>query len=156
MLACLDLGFAMLYALCGLVLVGPWGHLFVWLHLSLLWLDWMWLLVRHNSVMLVRLIHTFLCSVRWCYAYLACFVPLVWLSLLLCIFAHLPTYSCMSPCLLLCILYRFTPVFDTRNPKSLIGILFDGTCVIHTPIQWNSGHPIQTYFCPSRTPPFVW
>ena len=30
MFPCLDLGFAMLYALCGLVLVGLWGHLFVW------------------------------------------------------------------------------------------------------------------------------
>jgi len=41
MYASLDLGFAMLYALLGLVLVGLWGHLLVWLHLSLLWLIWM-------------------------------------------------------------------------------------------------------------------
>ena len=48
MFAYLDLGFAMLFALCGLVLVGFWGHLLVWLHLSLLWLVWMRLLVRTN------------------------------------------------------------------------------------------------------------
>ena len=46
----------------------------------------------------------------------------------LCFFASftcLPTFSCMS------------------------------LCVIHPPIQWNYGHSIQTYNCPSRTPPFV-
>ena len=29
------------------------------------------------------------------------------------------------------------------------------TCVVHTPIQWNYGHLIQTYICPPRTPSFV-
>ena len=48
MFACLDLGFAMLFTLYGLVLVGFWGHLLVWLYLSLLWLVWMRLLVRTN------------------------------------------------------------------------------------------------------------
>ena len=41
MLASLDLGFAMLCALRWLVLVSPWDHLLVWLHLSLLGLVWM-------------------------------------------------------------------------------------------------------------------
>ena len=68
------------------------------------------------------LIHTFLLSVQCCYVYLACFVPLVWLSLLICIFTRLPTCSCMS-------LY-----------------------VVHTPIQWNYEHSIQTYICLPRAP----
>ena len=50
-----------------------------------------------------------------CYACLACFVPPIWLSLLLCIFPRLPTCSCMS------------------------------LCVIHTPISWNYGHPKPTF-----------
>ena len=100
MFACLDLGFAMLCALRGLVFVGLWGHLLVWLHSSLLWLVSVWLLVRHISIMLVCLTHTFLYSMWWCYACLACFVPPIWLSLLPCILAHLPTFSWMSLCLL--------------------------------------------------------
>ena len=154
----LDLGFAMLCSFHGLVLVGLWGHLLVWLHPSLLWLVWIWPLMSHIFMMLVCLVLTFLYSVQ-CYA---CFVPLVWLSLLLCIFAHLPTYSCMSPCLLVSsrliptILCGFTPIFDTWDPESHIGSLLDGTCVVHTPISWNYGHPIQTYICSPRTPPFVW
>ena len=43
----------------------------------------------------------------------------------LCIFAHLPTCSCMS------------------------------LCVVYTPISWNCGHLIQTYICPFRTLSFV-
>ena len=117
MLASLDLGFAMLCAPRGLVLV--------WLHPSLLRFAWMQPLVRYMSLVLVCLIHTFLLSVRCLYACLDCFVPPVWLSLLHCIFARLPTCSCIS-------LY-----------------------LIHTPIQWNCGHSIQTYICPPRTPPFV-
>ena len=81
----------------------------------------MWPLVRHISVMLVCLIHTFLYCVRCFYA---CFVPPIWLSLLLFIFTHLFTCSCIS------------------------------FCVIHTPIQWSYGHRIQTYICPPRTPSF--
>ena len=148
MFACLDLGFAMLFAWHGLMLISLWGHLLVWLHKSLLWLVWMWRLVRHISMMLVCLIHTFLRLVRWCYACLACFVPPIWLSLLLYIFARLPTYSCMGPCLLVSssliptISCGFTPVFDTEVLESFIGILFDDTCVIHTLNQWNYGHPI--------------
>ena len=109
--------------------------------------------MSHIFMMLVCLVLTFLYSMQ-CYA---CFVPLVWLSLLLCIFAHLPTYSCMSPCLLVSsrliptILCGFTPIFDTRDPESHIGSLLDGTCVVHTPISWNYGHPIQTYICSPRT-----
>ena len=65
----------------------------------------------------------------------ACFVPPVWLSLLLCIlFACLLTCSCISLCLPLSlsliptILCRFTPVFDTWDPKSFLGILLYSTC----------------------------
>ena len=46
----------------------------------------------------------------------------------LCIFTILFTWSCMS---LAC------------------------QCVVHASTQWNYGHLIQTYICPSRTPPFV-
>ena len=87
-----------------------------------------------------------------CLPCLACFMPPVWLSLLLCIFARLPICSCMSPCLLVSssliptISCRFTPIFDTRDPESLLGILLDGTGVVHT--------PILTYICPPRIPPF--
>ena len=42
----------------------------------------------------------------------------------LCFFAHLPTCLCMS------------------------------LCVIHTSIQWNYEHSIETYICPPKTPPF--
>ena len=119
MLASLNLGFAMLCALHGLVLA--------WSHPSFLGIDWVWPFVRYTPVVLVCLIHTFLRFARRWYACLACFVPPVWLSLLLCfLFACFPTCSCM--CL----------------------------CVVHNPIQWNYGHLIQTYICPPRTPPFVW
>ena len=70
------------------------------------------------------LIYTFLCSVQCWYACCACFAPLIWLSLLLCIFALLPICSCMS------------------------------LCVVHTSIQWSYGHLIQTYIFPPRTLPF--
>ena len=109
MFARLDLGFAILCALYGLVPIGLWGHLRIWLHPSRLWYVWMWQLVRHISVILVCLLHTVLCSVRCRYACLACFVPPIWLSLLHCIFARLPTSACMS------------------------------LCVVRTPIQWNFG-----------------
>ena len=91
MFSYLDLGFAMLFAFFGLVLVSLWGHLLVWLHSSLLWLVWMWTLVRNIFVMLVCLICTFLHYVQWCNACLTCFVPPVSLSLLLYIFACSPT-----------------------------------------------------------------
>ena len=74
-------------------------------------------------------------------------------------FCSLPTCSCISPCLLVSssliptISCRFTPIFDTQEPESLLGVLFNGTCVVYTPISWNYGHPIQTYICPPRTPP---
>ena len=41
MFVCLDLGFAMLFAFYGLMLVGLWGHLLMWLHSSFSWLVWM-------------------------------------------------------------------------------------------------------------------
>ena len=158
----LDLDFAMLCALFGLVFFGFWGYLLVWLHMSLLWFAWVWPLMRHISVMLVCLIHTFLHSMWWCYACLANFVPPVWLSLLLCIFARLPTCSCMSLCLLMSSsliptnLYRFITRLWYTRPQVPLGILLDRTCVVHTPILWNYGHPIQTYILPPRTPSFVW
>ena len=80
--------------------------------------------MRYTPLVLVCLIHTFLCFVQCWYACLACFVPLVWLSLLFCIFLHLPTCSCRS------------------------------LCVVLTPIQWNYGQLIQTYICPPQTPSF--
>ena len=79
---------------------------------------------ENTSGVLMSSMHTFLCFVRCWYACLACFAPPIWLSLLLCIFARLPTCSCMS------------------------------LCVVHIPIQWNYGHSIQTYICPPRTPSF--
>ena len=53
----------------------------------------------------------------------------------------IPTISCGS-----------VPIFDTRDLESLLGILLNGMCVIHTLISWNYGHPIQTYICPPRNP----
>ena len=98
--------------------------LLVWLHPSFLGFVWMQPPVRCISMVLVCLMHTFLHFVRCWYACLACFASPVWFSLLLCIFARLPTCSCIS------------------------------LCVIHSPIQWNYGHSIETYICPLRTPPF--
>ena len=91
MLASLDLDFAILYALCGLVLV--------WSHLSLLRIDWVSPLVRNTFVVLVCLIHAFLHFMRCWYAHLACFAPPISLSLLLCIFhdcLHVYALVCMS------------------------------------------------------------
>ena len=74
------------------------------------------------GVLVLHLLH----FVRCWYACLACFAPLIWLSLLLCIFARLPTCSCIS------------------------------LCVVHILIQWNYGHSIQTYICPPRSLSFFW
>ena len=64
----------------------------------------------------------------WCwYACLAFFVPPVWLSLFLCIL-----FACLPIC-------------------SWLSLYF-----VHSTIQWNYVHSIQTYICPFRTPPFVW
>ena len=109
------------YVLCALH-----GFVLRWLHLPLLGFVRMWPPVRYTSVVLVCLLYTFLYSMRCWYACLSCFAPPVWLSLLLCIFAHLPTCSCMS------------------------------LCVVHTSIQWSYGQLIQNYIFPPRTPPFVW
>ena len=87
----------------------------------------------------------------------------VWLSLFLCIFAHLPICSCM--CLYVCLFMSsslvptiscgFTPILDTRDPESLLGTLLDGTCIIHTPISLTYGRQIQTYILSSKDTPFV-
>ena len=115
MLATLDLGFAML-------LCPSWTCAFVVTSIPpRVCLDVTTCEIHLHGV---GVLGTFLCSVR---CWFACFAPPIWLSLLFCIFAHLPTCSCMS------------------------------LCVVHTPIQWNYGHSIQTYVCPPpRTPPFVW
>ena len=86
---------------------------------------WMWPLVQRISMMLVCLIHIFLHSVWWCYACLACFVPPVWLSLLLYIFARLPTNSCMS---------LFKPTFVLLDTP----ILFDNMFVCPHLAPFNS------------------
>ena len=102
MLAFLDLDFAMLCAPCRLACVVISIPPKVCLDVGVLGL---------------HLLH----SVRCWYACLACFAPLIWLSLLLCIFARLPTCSCIS------------------------------LCVVHILIQWNYEHLIQTYICPPRS-----
>ena len=87
--------------------------------------------MRHISVMFVCLIHTFLYCVRCFYA---CFVPPIWLSLLLCIlFACLPTCSCMSLCLLVPSILQSNGTMDTRSKPTfvLLGhpLLFDNMFV---------------------------
>ena len=54
--------------------------------------------MRYTSMVLVCLLYTFLHSMQCWYACHACFKPPVWISLLLCLFARLPTCSCMSLC----------------------------------------------------------
>ena len=91
MFACLDLGFAMLCALHGLMLVGLWGHLLVWLHPSLLWIVWMWPLVRYTSMVLVCLMHTLsLLRALLCLPCLLCATHLAFIaSLHLCTLAYM-------------------------------------------------------------------
>ena len=87
---------------------------------------------------------------------------LVWLSLFLCIFAHLPICSCMclyvylfvSSSLVPTISCEFTLVLDTQDPKSLLETLLNGTCIIHTPISLNYGRQIQIYILSSKDTPF--
>ena len=80
----------------------------------------------------------------------------LFVSLHLCTFTYM--FMHVSLCMLVyviklgsMILCRFTLVLDTQDPESLLGTLFDNTCVVYTPISWNCGHPIQTYICSSRT-----
>ena len=97
MFACLDLHLAMLCTLCELMLVGPWGHLHVWLHLSLLGLVWMQPLVRYTSVVLVCLIHTSLstlCKVD-IFALLALFHPFGFFCLFASLHACLHVHACV-------------------------------------------------------------
>ena len=117
---------------------------------------------EHIPVMLVCLLHTLsplraisclpclLCATR-----LAFFVSLYFCTLAY-MFVHESLCLLVSWSLILTILCRFRPVFDTWGPKSLLGILLDGTCIVCTPIQWNYGYLIQTYICHLRTPLFVW
>ena len=86
---------------------------------------------------------------------LAFFVSLYFCTLAY-MFVHESLCLLVSWSLILTISCRFRPVFDTWGPKSLLGILLDGTCIVCTPIQWNYGYLIQTYICHLRTPLFVW
>ena len=137
----LDLVFATLCALSGLVLIRLWGYLLVWLHLSLLWLIGMWPLLRYISVMLVCLMHTLsLLRSMVCLPCLLCATRLALIvSFHLCTLAYMFMHESLcllvSSSLIPTISCRFTPVFDTQDPNYLLGILLDGTCVVHTPIQ---------------------
>ena len=163
MFTCLDLGFAMLGVLRGLVLVGLWGHLLVFgcIHSTcgLFRCNHLW---EHIPVMLVCLLHTLsphraisCLPCLLCATHLAFFASLYFCTLAY-MFVH--EYLCLlvSSSLIPTISCKFTPVFDTWHPESLLGILLNGTCVVCTPIQWNYRHPIQTYICHPRTPLFVW
>ena len=92
-----------------------------------------------------------------CLLFAACLALLnsLHLCMLAYMFMHKSLHLLVSLSLIPSILCRFTPVFDTRDLESLLGILLDGTCVIHTLIQWNNGHLIQPYICLPRTPFFV-
>ena len=51
----------------------------------------------------------------------ACFVPPVWLSLLLCtLFARLPTCSCMSPCLLVLSILQSNGTMNIRSKPTFV------------------------------------
>ena len=95
--AYLDLGFDMLFALHGFMCVGLLAYVVASTPLVACWMQ---SLIRYTFVVLVCLRHIFLRSMQCWYACLVCFVPPVWLSLLHCIFARLPTCSCMSLCVI--------------------------------------------------------
>ena len=84
---CLDLGFVMLCALHGLLLVGIWGHLLVNL--------WGHLLVRYTSVMSFFYAYPFSTP---CDVLMHAFLDFYHLFGFLCIFACLPTCSSMNLC----------------------------------------------------------
>ena len=76
----------------------------------------------------------------WCrllYAYLSPF-PLRAMLYLPCLFVPPVGFLCIFTRLLTC-------------PCMSLACL----CVVHASTQWSYGHSIQTYICPSRTPPFV-
>ena len=90
-----------------------------------------------------------------CLPCLLCATHLVLLvSLHLCrlayIFMHESLCLLVSSSLIPTISCGFTPDLDTQDLKSFLGFFLDGMCVVFTPIQWNYGHPIQTYMfvCP--------
>ena len=82
---------------------------------------------------LVCSIHTFLYSVRYWYASLACFAPPIWLSLLLCIFASL--HTCLHVHAWVCVssILQYNGTMDTRSKPTfvLLGhhLLFDNMFV---------------------------
>ena len=146
MFACLNLGFAMLGALRGLVLTSFWGHLLVFgcIHPArgLFGCNH---LREYIPVMLVCLLHALsplramLCLPCLLYATRLAFFASLHFCMLAYMFVHESLCLLMSSSLIPTIPCRFTPVFDTRDPKSLLENLLDGTCVICTPIQWNYG-----------------
>ena len=100
MFSCLDLGFAMLCALCGLVLFSLWGHFLVWLHPSLLWLIWEWPLVKYNIVVLDCLMQTLspLCAML-CLPCLLCATCLSFFaSLHFCMLAYMFMHESLLAC----------------------------------------------------------
>ena len=131
------LGFAMLCTLHGLMLVGLWGHLLMWLHLSLLWIVWMLPFMGYTSMVLACLIYTFLCSVRCCYACLACFVPPIWLF-----FASL--HACLH-------VYAWVCVSSILQSNGTMDTQFKPTFVL-------LGHPLlfdNMFVCPCLTLPLI-
>ena len=131
MFTCLDLGFAMLCALRGLVLVSLWGRLLVWLHLPFLWIVWVLPLMRYTSVVSVCLMHTIspLHVMLLCLSCLLCATRLAFLcfftSLHTCLHVH--AWVCVSSIL------RSNGTMNTRFKPTfvLLGhpLLFDNMFV---------------------------
>ena len=134
MFAYLDLGFALLCALHGFVLVGIWGHLLMWLHPSFLWFDWMWPLERCTFVVSVCLMHTLsplcvmLCLLALWHSFgFHCFFA----SLHACLHVH--AWVCVSSIL------QSNGTMDTRFKPTfvLLGLLFLFDNMLFAPV-WLS------------------
>ena len=127
MLASLNLGFATLCALYGLVLVDPQSHqlsvVASILPKASLGVTTCETHLRGVGVLDTHFFFSALCDVDMLVLLALCH-PFGFLCFFVS-FACLLTYSCMS------------------------------LCVVHIPFQWNYGHSIQTYICPPMTPPFV-
>ena len=140
---------AMLYALHGFVIVGLWDHLPVWLHQSLLWFVWMQpFVVTHLHDVGLLDACPFPLRVMICLPCLLCAI----LFNSLCFFAsfHVCLYvnACVFVCACLCHQAQFLETRAGSYPSlihegpSPFQEWLNGTCVVHTPIQWNYGHPI--------------
>ena len=140
---------AMLYALHGFVLVGLWDHLPIWLHQSLLWFVWMQpFVVTHLHDVGLLDACPFPLRVMICLPCLLCAI----LFNSLCFFAsfHVCLYvnACVFVCACLCHQAQFLETRASSYPSliheapSPFQEWLNGTCVVHTPIQWNYGHPI--------------